>query len=114
MVTLEGSKEWDKLKCWIGVVWMMWPPEGEETTEEELKHVMFLLSQKKPDAIQELEKQMEQWSGEWPWVSIPKSLQQICKQACENTAQQSGPNKEANVPLPKPITLPSCFEDDTF
>ena len=89
MVALEGSEEWDKLKCWIGVVWMMWPPGGGMTTEEELKHVMVSLSQQKPEAIQELEKQMERWIG-WGWVDIPKSFQQICKQAHDNTAQQFG------------------------
>ena len=89
MVTLEGCKEWDKLKCWIGVVWMMWPPGGGETTEEELRNIMLSLSHQKPDAIQELEKQMEQLSSRWRWVNIPKSFQQICKQACDNIPQQS-------------------------
>ena len=90
MVALEGSKEWDKLGCWIGVVWMMWPPGGGVTTEEELKQVMLSLSQQKPEAIQELKRQMEQMDSKWSWVNIPESFQQICKQAHDNTAQQSG------------------------
>ena len=87
-VALAGSKEWDKLRCWIGVVWMMWPPGGGVTTEEELKHVMLSLSHQKPDAIQELEKQIEKLDKEWSWVKIPESFQQICKQAYDNAVQQ--------------------------
>ena len=88
MVTLEESEEWDKLKCWIGVVWIMWPPGGGDTTEEELKCVMLSLSQKKPDAIQDLEGQMEQLSNRWIWFEIPKPFQQICKEVYDSMAQQ--------------------------
>jgi hypothetical protein len=89
LVTLESSKEWNKLKYWIGVVWMLWPPEGGRTREEDLKHTMFSLSQQKPEAIQELETQMEGLSRKWTWVDIPESFQQICKQAHGDVAQQS-------------------------
>ena len=88
MVTLEGSKEWDKLKCWIGVVWIKWLPGGGVTTEEELGQVMLSLSQQKPEAIQELGKQMEQFS-KIPWVKIPESFHWICEQTYNNIAQQS-------------------------
>ena len=89
MTILEGSEEWDKLKCWIGVVWIMWPPGSGVTTEEELKSVMLSLSHQNPDVIQELEKQMEQFHSKWSQVEIPESFQQICKQAHDNMAQQS-------------------------
>ena len=29
---LEGQ-EWDKSECWLGVVWMLWMPYADETTE---------------------------------------------------------------------------------
>lgn len=89
VMALDSCKEWDKLKCWIGIIWMIWPPEGGETGEEDLKHIMLSLSHQKPGAIQELEKQMEQWSSEWPWVNISESFQQICQQIYDNTAQRS-------------------------
>ena len=44
IVSLEGSGEWDKLKCWLCVVWVVWPPEGDQMTEKNLEQVMLSLS----------------------------------------------------------------------
>lgn len=83
MLSLEDKQEWDKLECWITIVWMVWPPESGGTKEEDLKHVMLLLFYQQPGALQKLEEQMEKWSWE-----IPESFQQICKQAHDEVAQQ--------------------------
>ena len=56
--SLEGNGEWDKLKCWLCIVWVVWPPEGDQTTEENLEHTMLSLSHHIPGTIQELEEQL--------------------------------------------------------
>jgi len=81
MVSLVDAKEWDKLKCWITIVWLVWPPEGGETTEKDLENVMFSLFHQQPGTLQELEEEIEQWSKEWSWVQIPESFERICKKA---------------------------------
>jgi len=88
MSSLEDAKEWDKLKCWIAIVWLVWPPEGGKTTEEDLEHVMLLLFHQKPGALQKLEEQMEKWSEKWAWIEVPELFQQICKWAHNEAAQQ--------------------------
>jgi len=86
MISLQDAKEWDKLVCWIGVVWLVWPPEGGKTTGEDLELAMLLLFHQLPGALQKLEEQMEQWSG---WIGIPESFKQICKQVHDKAAQQA-------------------------
>ena len=88
MVSLVDAKEWDKLKCWITIVWLVWPPEGGNTTEEELEDAMFSLFHQQPGVLQELEEKMEQWSKEWSWIHIPESFKKICKKAHVRGAQQ--------------------------
>ena len=91
MVFLVDAKEWDKLKCWITIVWQVWPPEGGQTTEEDLENTMFSLFHQQPGALQELEEEMEQWSKgskPWTWNQIPESFKQICKKAHDKQAQQ--------------------------
>jgi len=89
MISLQDAREWDKLKCWVSVVWMVWPPEGGKTTEEDLQHVMLSLFYQQPDALQKLEEQMEQWGEQWSWIEIPESFRQTCKQVHDKAAQQA-------------------------
>jgi len=88
MVLLEGAKEWNKLKYWIITVWLVWPPEGGETTEEDLENVMLSLFYQQPSILQELEEEIEQWSKECPWIWIPDSFEQTCKKAYDKASQQ--------------------------
>jgi len=69
-------------------VWLVWPPEGGNTTEEELENAMFSLFHQQPGTLQELEGQMEQWSKEWSWVQVPESFKPICKKVHDKVAQQ--------------------------
>ena len=85
IASLEGSREWDKLKCWLCTVWMIWPPEDDWMAEENLEQVMLSLSYQQPGAIQELERQLEEWGG----ASIPRSFQQICKKIYSEISQQA-------------------------
>jgi hypothetical protein len=78
MISLEASKEWDKLECWMALVWIIWPPEKGETTEEDLEHVMLSLAHQQPGAIQKLKQWMEQWRARCCWGKIPESFHQIC------------------------------------
>jgi len=75
MISLQDAREWDKLKCWISAVWMLWPPEGGKTTGEDLEHAMVSLFHQQPGALQKLEEQMEQWSGRWVTNVIWTNLQ---------------------------------------
>jgi hypothetical protein len=78
MTSLEASKEWDKLECWVAVVWMKWPLEESKTTEEDLEHVMLSLSHQQPGTIQKLKQRMEKWSKRRSWNKVPESFYQIC------------------------------------
>lgn len=89
ITSLESNREWDKLKCWIAVVWTIWPPEDGQTTVEDLKHVMVSLSHQQPGAVQELERQMRESHRKWPWIQIPESFLQIFKHVHNEAAQQA-------------------------
>ena len=84
--SLGDNGEWDRLKCWLCVVWMVWPPKSDQTIED-LEHVMLSLCHQRPGAIQELEENLEKYS--WPWTGIPESFQQICKKVHNEAAQQA-------------------------
>ena len=82
--SLQAAEEWEKLGYWMGVVWMVWPPEGGRTAEGDLEHIMLLLFQHQPGAIQEFQEMMEREYG----YSIPKSFKRICRQVDVEAAQQ--------------------------
>ena len=78
---LEGDQEWDKLECWVGVVWMLWPPETSTTTEAELGRVSLSLFRRRPGSVWKLGRRLvERWSKESP-EGVPKSFRRICDQA---------------------------------
>ena len=87
MTSLEVAGEWDKLECWMGVVWMLWSPEEGGEAEEDLGCITLSLFHKQQGAIQKLEQWMEQWAD--GWRQIPESFQQICKKAHDRAAQQA-------------------------
>ena len=78
--SLLEAQEWEKLKCWIGVVWMVWPPETDSIPEE-VKHAMQSLFHHLPGAVQQLTEWMEQWSKKYR-ADVPVSFQKICQQVC--------------------------------
>jgi len=89
ITSLTGAKEWSKLECWIGIVWMVWPQEADAMAEGDLGQSMLLLFRQRPGAVQKLEQWIERWGeddGE-----IPESFTQICKQAHE-VVQQDTPS----------------------
>jgi len=88
MTALEDANEWKKLECWMGVLWITLPL-GDEM-EEELKHVTLSLFHQQPNAIQKLERWVEQALEHipTPWEHKCKSLQQICQQAHSVAAWQ--------------------------
>ena len=89
MVFLTDAQEWSKLECWIGTVWMSWPPEAGRITEADLSRSTLLLFQQRPGAFQKLEQWMERCS-QINDENIPESFQRICKQARE-AAQRDTP-----------------------
>ena len=77
---LANAQEWSKLECWMGTVWMVWPPGAGGIAEEDLDHLMLLLFCQRPGAAQKLKQWMERWSQECG-EDIPKSFRRICKRA---------------------------------
>ena len=77
---LVQAQEWSKLECWMGTVWMVWPPGVDGITGEDIDHLMLLLFRQRPGAAHKLERWMERWSQECG-KDIPKSFRRICKRA---------------------------------
>jgi len=86
---LAEAQEWSKLECWMGIVWLLWPPENDRIMEEDLEHLILLLFRQRPGAFEKLERWMERWS-QIRNKSVPESFQRICKQAQE-VAQRGTP-----------------------
>ena len=81
MYSLADEAEWDKLECWIGVIWMVWPPVGRNSAGD-LERVTRLLFRELPGSIQRLGRWMELWSAEsHPYRrTIPEAFQRIHNQ----------------------------------
>jgi len=86
---LAEAQEWKKLECWVGIVWMVWPPGADGIAAEDLDRLMPLLFRQRPGAFRKLEKWMERWSQE-AGEGTPELFQRTCKQAYE-TAQRDAP-----------------------
>ena len=83
MTSLLEAREWDKLECWIGVVWMAWPPQTDTTTED-LERATVSLFHQRPGAVRKLTQWMERWS-EFPANVVPEAFKLVCKQPHEIT-----------------------------
>ena len=87
MKSLEDAKEWDKLECWKGIIWIKWSMDEELEADEELKHLTLSLFQQRPGAIQRL----EHWVGKVSSYSgrqQSKSFQQTFSEVYLNGGQQ--------------------------
>ena len=80
--SLTETQEWGKLECWMGIVWMLWPPGPGRMTEEDFDRTMPLLFHQRPGAAQNLKQWMDRWSQICN-MYVPESFQRICKQAHE-------------------------------
>lgn len=80
MTALEHNGDWDKLECWMGVIWMVWPPEGGKTVEEDLERVMRSLFNRRPGAVRKLGEWVERWSNA-PFNILPESFYLTCERA---------------------------------
>jgi len=85
--SLVEAEEWSRLECWTGVLWMLLP-EDVDPTEGDLGHSTTLLFRQRPGAVQKLEQWMEQWGRRYG-NRVPKSFQQLCKQAHEAAKQHA-------------------------
>ena len=86
---LTEAQEWNKLECWIGTVWILWPPEADGITEEDLGCSTLLLFRQRPGAFQKFKQWVERWSQK-AGNNTPESFQRICEQAQE-AAQRDTP-----------------------
>ena len=79
--TLESNQDWGKLECWMGIVWMLWPPETGITTEADLRHVSLSLFRQRPGSVWKLGwRLVERWREERP-EGVPESFRRVCDQA---------------------------------
>lgn len=85
---LKDDGEWDKLECWIAVVWMLWPPEE---AAGDLQTVTLSLFHQRPDAIRRLEQRVEEWDPYWRDLDNLNSLQRICEQASAEAVSRDRP-----------------------
>ena len=94
MASLEDNQEWDqergKLECWMGIVWIAWPPETGSTAEGEVRGATLSLFRQRPGAVQKLEQWVERWSERSGKV-VPESFRQACEQARHEATQQARP-----------------------
>jgi hypothetical protein len=81
MASLLEAQEWERLECWMGVVWMVWPPRTNATIGD-LEHVMVSLFHQRPGAVQKLTQWMEQW-GTRQGEQVPEAFKRICSQLQE-------------------------------
>ena len=86
---LVEAQEWNKLECWMGTVWVVWPPGIGGIARKDLERLMVLLSRQRPGATEKLEQWMERW-GRSPFNKVPDSFQRACGQA-RRVAQQDAP-----------------------
>ena len=104
--SLEGDQGWDRLECWVGVVWMVWPPEVGGAAWEEVGHAMLSLFRQRPAAIPKL----EEWIGRWSvnhGQAVPEEFQRICEQALQtNTTDCTVRFRRSTV---HPILMQVCF-----
>jgi len=90
VTSLEDTKQWDKLQCWMGIIWIWWSlgakMDEELETDEKLEHMTLSLFQQQPSAIQKL----EQWVGklDYPERERSKSFQQSFDEVYLITEQQ--------------------------
>ena len=70
--SLMDAQEWDKLECWVGIVWMAC---SLELVGKELEDAMEALEKERPGALR---KRMERWSEERGGLPLLKPFQQTC------------------------------------
>ena len=74
------SQQWDKLECWVGLVWMSSPIP--ESAMESLKRAMASLFRQRPEAVLKLTEWLERCLIEGR-KGVPESFREICKQMHE-------------------------------
>jgi len=89
ITSLTEAKEWSKLECWIGIIWMVFPREANSMAEGDLGNSILLLFRQRPGAVQKLEQWMERWSHQG-FKKIPEAFKHICEQV-HGAAQQDAP-----------------------
>jgi len=82
ITSLTKAKEWSKLECWMGVVFMVLSWKANVMAEGDFGDPMLLLFRQRPGAVQKLERWMERWS-QTNSRDISESFKQTCKQAHE-------------------------------
>ena len=76
MESLEDFEEWDRLECWIGVVWTLWDPDSScRWRATNLESGTLSLLRRQPNSLQKLQQQMKRLGG---WKV--ESFQRLCGQ----------------------------------
>ena len=69
MESLEDAKEWDKLECWIGVIWMVWAyvASGDDVIAANIESATLSLFHRRPGVAQKIERWIERrYRGQQP------------------------------------------------
>lgn len=85
MTSLHAAQEWDKLACWICVVWVEWPPYAKRLSRD-LGRVMLSLFRQRPDSLQKFE---EWW--ERKRKCIPVAFQRIYERGLLEVKRRGAP-----------------------
>lgn len=81
--SLLEAQEWDKLECWMAIVWMSWPLDPGNTAKD-VEDSMTLLFRERPGAAQELTRWVERrWGDSSRHGRERESFQQICERTRE-------------------------------
>ena len=87
---LIDAQEWDKLECWIGIVWIYCVTVSGGITAEELEDPTLLLLHQRPGAAQRLEQWMERWNQRHKWP-VPESFRRFLTRAHEAVQPRDAP-----------------------
>ena len=90
MVSLEEEEEWDRLECWMGLIWLLLSPTVNSPPED-LERVMLSLLREQPSAGKKIEQWLQHQTAAPPHK--PKCLEflwSICEQASLEAASQQG------------------------
>jgi len=63
------------LEHWMGIVWMLWPPETGITTEADLRRVSLSLFRQRPGSVWKLGRRLViRWREECPEGAVSANL----------------------------------------
>lgn len=88
MVSLEEGREWDKLECWMGIVWFILLPKADSIPQDLERATLSLLRQR-PGAAEKLEQRLQGLA-----VYVPECLESL-RRICERAGLEAALRRDA-------------------